>query len=133
MEFTKLVKPLRWWVLVKGGSKLGEYKTVYYRTNMTFQFFQKWRWYFEYRQALYKIKNPRHSTDITWGSYESKTAQEEVKEKLKNAITGAKAQITKWENLIQQAKKTWCELFPIEDDANYQKAIQKIEAAKCKL
>ncbi len=133
MSYVQTIKPMRWWVKVTGGPSLGQLSLVYHRDTMTFDFFKKWRWYFEYRQALYKIQNPRHITEITWGSYESKTANEEINEKLKNAITGAKAQITKWENLVDQAKKNWNELFPIEDDAMYIKAIQKIDNAKCKL
>ncbi len=44
--------------------------TVYYRTNMSFQLFIKWKWYFEYRKALLIVKYPRAFVEMTSGSFD---------------------------------------------------------------
>ena len=39
-------------------------ETIYYRCRMTFGFLCRWRWYFEYLQAIVKVANPKRMVDI---------------------------------------------------------------------
>jgi len=39
-------------------------KTVYFRNDMRADFFQRWRWYFEYRAALLRVKYPKSFIEL---------------------------------------------------------------------
>ena len=52
---------------------------------------------------------------------------------LQNKITNLKGRITKDRNNLQQARKNWVSLFPIEDDPQYQKALQIIQSKEDRL
>lgn len=43
--------------------KYDSFKKIVYR-GFSFECFNKWKWYFEYRAALEKIKNPRYHIDV---------------------------------------------------------------------
>jgi hypothetical protein len=127
------VNDKRYFVKVRGGKQQALAETIYYRNEMTFEFFIKWRWYFEYRAALYRVNNPRHFVDISHGGYEYIPPRVELIKMLKNKITNRKGKVTQWDCCISKAKETWSELFPIEDDQMFQKAVAKLNKAKLEL
>lgn len=100
--------------------------TVYYRTNMSFQFFIKWKWYFEYRKALLIVKYPRAFVDMTSGSFDYELPIDKYKEKLRNLLTASKRQVTQFQRDITNAKKQWTEFLPIEEHPKWVKVQEKL-------
>lgn len=88
----------------------------------------RWRWYFEYRQALLKVQYPKKKVELIHFRYqpETETEKEQAATRLKNLITARKRKITEVSRKIEEAKLRWTELFPIEDHPNYQKAMEKL-------
>ena len=117
----------RFYVKIDAGPQAGGNPCVYHNKDFPFELFMKWKWYFDYRAALYKVQHPKHHVDLMTGSYAYLPPAEEVVRNMKNKIIGKKRVISKYRNKIQMAKNEWSELFPIEDYPLYQKAIAKIE------
>jgi len=73
---------------------------------------------------LLQVKYPKFEVQATWGN---EPAQGKTLEKIrKDKISGKKATITKHKNSLKKAKDNWASLFPIEDDPDYQRSIEKI-------
>lgn len=84
----------------------------------------KWRWYFEYRAALLKVKYPRHQVELYSGTMEpSKVQLERIKRNQeiarKGRITKLKNKIVKIELAIKSMRENWNELFPVEAHPDY--------------
>lgn len=99
--------------------------------GLRFELRLKYRWYFEYRAALLKVQNPRFTVQCTWGS-ESATGKT-LHEMQKDRLRSKKAKVTEWTNKIRMAKESWNQLFPIEADEFYIKALAKLERLKHEL
>lgn len=127
------VQDKRFYVKIIAGKVQGMTQTIYFRDGLTFQIFNKWRWYFNYREALYRVQNPRHYVLLSSGSYDYVALADEQLKRLTDKVKGAKAMVTKCENLLKKAKENWHELFPIEDEEMYKKAILKINKHKHEL
>lgn len=107
-------------VLTKRGGERAE--TLYWEM-LPFQVRTKWDWYFKYRAALLQVKYPRFEVDQHWGSVE-KVDAEEIRRK--NDITRLKGKITKLSNKAEEIekeaaamRKNWNQLFPIEEDPEF--------------
>lgn len=138
MNDTSNVGDYRYYAKVTAGKVNKGENLIYINRGFTFQQFCKWRWYFEYRAALYKVQNPLLSVDFQFGNYPFVPTEEEVRTRLKNKIIGLKRTITKYENKLLMAKKEWglksgMFVFPIEDDEMYIRAVAKIERLKGEL
>jgi hypothetical protein len=48
-------------------------------------------------------------------------------------IRAKKSKITQYKNKLEKAKITWSSLFPIEDDIDYQRAVEKIKRLEFEL
>jgi len=123
----------RFWVTIRAGKGCGGNPVIWHSAGFVFMNFMKWKWFFEYVAAVYKIKNPRHRVQIETGSIIIVPPLEHRMMNLKNKITGAKAQITKWQNAVKLFENNWDQLFPYTDDPNYKKAKQKISKATMEL
>jgi hypothetical protein len=91
----------------------------------------KYDWYFTYRAALLQVKYPKYRVDCKWGHEEAK--EKALKQLLINKERAKRGKITEIQNKIQKAAANWCNLFPIEDDIIYKKAILKLERLKQEL
>lgn len=109
----------------KGNSALR--KTVYFRNEMRVDFFIRWRWYFEYRAALLRVKHPKAFVELSHGPYEYILPEQEYREKVKNRYLSDKRQLTKFENKLNAIRKNWNELFPIEENPDWIKVTKKLE------
>lgn len=91
----------------------------------------KYDWYFKYRAALLQVKYPKFDIQIYWGN-EPATGKtlEEIRQ---TKIRAKKSKITESKNKLQRAKDNWSSLFPIEDDTDYQRAVQKINRLEFEL
>lgn len=94
-------------------------------TGLKWQLRLKYDWYFKYRSALLQVKYPRFEVQTYWG-HEPATGKtlEEIRQ---SKIKAKKAKITEYKNKIEKARKNWQNIFPIEDDTYFQKAIEKIK------
>lgn len=93
--------------------------------NMSFDLFCKYRWYFEYRYALLRVKYPKFRIDHS--QLKRDLNKVEKKDFLRNRLIGKKRNITKWKNRLNIYIKSWNSLFPIEDDEPYLKSVAKIK------
>lgn len=95
-----------------------EWQDLYFHT------LANWRWYFDYRAALLKVKYPKLTVNCFWGHYPAHGPQKI--DQLKNRIRSKKAKITQIKNRVEAFVKEWDELFSYEDDVIYQKVIEKL-------
>ena len=125
----------RYCVRISAGPKAGGTPCIYLKKGFSFNQFMKWKWYFEYRAALYKVQNPRHYVEYQWSSYNYVPEREELIKRCKNKIIHAKGKITQCENSLRLAKQHWNELFPIEDEdeKDWKRVVKKLEEYNCKL
>ncbi|MDR1370149.1 MAG: hypothetical protein LBJ72_08525 [Dysgonamonadaceae bacterium] len=65
-------------------------EVYYYRTDMTLEFYFRWKWYFDYRAALVRVQNPKAFIEYTCGSYEYILPADEYKNKVYNLLLAAK-------------------------------------------
>ncbi len=100
---------------------------VYYKSDMTFDFFMKWKWFFEYRAALLRVKEPRAYIEYSHGSYEYIIPKEIYRVKLENMIRAAKSQRTQVSRAIRDARNNWNEMFPIEEHPKWGKTLAKLQ------
>jgi hypothetical protein len=94
--------------------------------GFTAQMAIRWKWYIEYRAALVKVDHPRCFVEIREYRYEA-DKNKALKKVLENRLLAAKRKRTEWKNKLAIFVEGWRELFPIEEDIRYQKAIEKIE------
>jgi len=99
--------------------------------NLTFDLRQKYDWYFRYRAALLQVKYPKYIVDVAWGNEPAtgKTLEEIRQDK----IRAKKSKITQYKNKLKKAELSWSSLFPIEDDFDYIKAVEKINRLEFEL
>ena len=101
-------------------------KCVYFRNEMKVDFFQRWKWFFEYRAALLRVKYPKAFIEYTHSPYEYVLPEEKYREKVKNQYLSDKCQLTKFQNKLNYVLANWNELFPIEENPNWKKIVEKM-------
>lgn len=86
---------------------------------------KKYNWYFKYRSALLQVKYPKMKVEYIWGNEPATgITLEQIRQ---NKIRSKKSKITEYYNKLTKAKLEWNNLFPIEDDIDYKKAVAKIK------
>lgn len=115
----------------------GEFIEKKYWYGYNIEWFQRWKWFFNYRSALLQIKYPKYDVDIKWGTKKPELVEDFVilrERKAKKDITTCKRMITKYQNAISQfveiQNKT---LIPDWENSKYQKAILTLEKYKSRL
>jgi hypothetical protein len=113
-------------------------KTLFWN-GLNVNLFSKYRWYFEYRAALEKVNHPKGFVEIFWGTYTPETPDDILKS-LKNKIKAKKAKITEYTNKIaafiirlEDYKKDYNEIFPIEHDEAYKNGLLSLKNAELKV
>jgi len=91
----------------------------------------KYDWYFKYRAALLQVKYPKFEVQTYWGN-EPATGKtlEEIRQ---GKIRAKKSKITEYKNKLKKAELNWSSLFPIQDDIDYQRAVEKIKRLEFEL
>jgi hypothetical protein len=113
-------------VTIRHGKYTALAETTYYR-ELPMWLYLKYSWFFRYREALIRVKNPKGYTKLIIKRYQKNMPDRIYKQQLKNKITGKKRKITELKNKPDAARKSWDELWPIEDHPLYEKVIQKIK------
>lgn len=102
-------------------------KVVYFRNEMTVEFFNRWRWFFEYRAALIRVQNPKAYTSFEYGPYDYQLPEDVYKAKVKNQYFSDKRQLTKFKSKLTEIQQNWNELFPLEEHPDYIRVQKKLE------
>ena len=112
-----------------------ERRVEYYRSDMTFEFLKRWEWFFEYRAALLKVKNPRLKVELEIINYDYQLPRDVYQKRLKNIIKSKKGNLTKFLKKLdatkaKHKKHNSLSLFPkkIEDEDRYYKVEKKLKA-----
>lgn len=116
-------KEVRWVVRIV----FNYYTQFYFKNDMTNEFFNKWRWYFEYRAALLKVQNPKAVVTLEVGAYDFVLPLVLYHKRLKNLISKKKGQLSSLRSKLDYAINNWDELFSIFDHPLYIKVQQKID------
>lgn len=98
----------------------------YFRNEMKVDFFQRWKWYFEYRAALLRVKYPKAFIKYETGPYEYSLPIDIYIKKVKETYLSDKRQLSKFKNKLNAISKNWNELFPIEEHPDYIKVKVKL-------
>lgn len=105
--------------------------------DLPFELYVKWSWYIEYRWALAKVATPNQYVEVKVWWHEKEDSAEILKrleeKRIADAIRAKKAQVTKIENIMAQAKAEWTSFLPIEEDPLWIKALGKLEQKRCEL
>ena len=114
-------------ILFSESGKSALANVYYFRNEMRVDFFQRWKWYFEYRAALLRVKYPKGYIKLETGTYEYVLPEDKYLEKVRNSYLSDKRQLTKFKNQLNAIRKNWNELFPIEENPDWIKVTKKLE------
>lgn len=114
------------WVKIRMGESQSNCCLVYFKNDMTIDFYFRWRWYFKYLAASCQVQNPKFYIEFTEGSYDFVPEKQQVAKRLKDRIIAKKARITSVKKEWKEIKENWNSLFPIETHPKYQATIDKI-------
>lgn len=95
-----------------------------YWKDLPYQTRLKFDWYFKYRAALAQVQNPKAFVDFAHGSEQGSVELARIQKR--NQLISARAQVTKIQNALDKFVQNWNSLFPIEEDADYKKALGKL-------
>jgi hypothetical protein len=87
----------------------------------------KYGWYFRYRAALLQVEYPTQFVEMRTFDYKYKPTYEILLNRKKDLLIAQKGLYTKSVNKLEDYKKEWNSLFPIEEDARYLKTIEKLK------
>lgn len=93
----------------------------------SYEQYNKWGWYFRYRQALLQVQYPKRYVELVPFRYEYVPPKEQQIKRLTDKMRAAKAKHTHYMKQIELAKAHWNEIFPIEEHPDYIRAMAKIE------
>ncbi len=126
IEKDPVLPVVKYWVKIRTGKQQALAETVYYKTDMFPAFFLRWLWWFKAKEAKIRLENPRWFTEISHGHYDWVAPVELQIKVLTDKIRNRKARLTEYNTKVRMAEQNWTELFPIQDDELYKKAIAKI-------
>lgn len=101
-----------------------EYDVVYYRRDMPIPLLSKWRWYFEYRAALFKVVNPKLEVKLETGGYWVDMTKDDKLKRFKDKVAGKNRVISKIKNALKKAENEWNGLLPITEDGRYSNTVE---------
>lgn len=101
-------------------------------TGYRFKEYMRWKWYFRYRAALLQIENPKRLVEIGEFQYMLDVPLEEKILRKKRELAAQKGEVTKWERIHRQSLDNPNDLFGIESNPNYQKALRKLQEKRDK-
>lgn len=122
-NFTSATDVVHWFKIVVYDSKRNIIERLFW-SNLSWKIRIKYDWYFKYRAALFQVKYPRNTVEVTWGNVQAEGKS--LNTIIKNKIKSKRAKITEYKNKLQKVKNEWVSIFPIEEDISYKKAIEKI-------
>ena len=113
-------------ILLHKNGAYGDAECVGHWKDYPFHTFMRWQWYFRYRTAITQVANPKSNVVLHTFSYEFVPSADEQRKRIKDRLTAKKAKLTQWRNKLALHVKNWTYWLPVEDDADYKKAIEKV-------
>lgn len=92
----------------------------------------RWNWYFNWRRCHYQCKYPRNEVDMCYSVIDRRTRLSMTYNSVLSNYTSAKAQVTLWERKIKEYAQEKRDLFGLDNDPLYQKALYKLKEKKVK-
>ena len=93
--------------------------------DMPFTIYERWFWYFKYREALHQVENPREVILRDYGMQKEHSKFCELKFK-QNRLTAAKRKLSETKNKLEKYKASYNLLFPIEESEFYIEGMRRI-------
>lgn len=110
-----------------------ELKVMIKWTDMPFDIYHRWMWYFRYRAALYQVQEPKAYITTMYGVQKDNVKKTTADKFLKNKIVKAKANISRFENKLTRFRNSYSELFPIEEHETFIELNIRIDGYKTRL
>ena len=110
-----------------------ELKVMSKWTDMPFDIYHRWMWYFRYRAALYQVQEPKAYITTMYGVQKDNIKKTTADKFLQNKIVKAKANISRFENKLTRFRNSYSELFPIEEHETFIKLNIRIDGYKTRL
>ena len=101
--------------------------------NLRFDLLSKYQWYFRHVAAKFQLTNPCKTIYFSYYRTVVGDTINAERKQIQDKIINLKGRITKDKNNLQKAQDAWNQLFPIEQDPQYQKAIQTITSKEDRL
>lgn len=108
-------------------------EVAYFKNEMTVPFYERWRWYFEYRAAILRVKYPKAYTELIQGTHEYTPKLHELEKKMQDKIRAKKGQITRFKSELKRVESEWREIWPIEENERYQNTLNKLAQLESEL
>ena len=112
--------------------KASDAKVMYYKKDLTFELFNRWKWFFRYRAALIQVQHPKQFVELEFIKVKFTPDLQVLLKRAKDKFIGAKATLTKYQNKKQEMEDSWNELFPIEQHPKYMFVMDKIDEYEIK-
>ena len=112
--------------------KASDAKVMYYKKDLTFELFNRWKWFFRYRAALIQVQHPKQFVELEFIKVKFTPDLQVLLKRAKDKFIGAKATLTKYQNKKKEMEDNWNELFPIEQHPKYMFVMDKIDEYEIK-
>jgi hypothetical protein len=129
----------RFWVKIQGypaGLHNSQPQLLHRWDGLPYQVRLRWDWFFRYKAARFQVEHPRWCIELSHGRIDHIMTDEEAAAKaLADKLQAAKARVTRIERQRDAYQEQYAgrHLFPIWEDAIYQKLSKKLIEAKQKL
>ena len=112
--------------------KASDAKVMYYKKDLTFELFNRWKWFFRYRAALIQVQHPKQFVELEFIKVKFTPDLQVLLKRAKDKFIGAKATLTKYQNKKKEMEDNWNELFPIEQPPKFMFVMDKIDEYEIK-
>ena len=129
------VGDFRWMIKIslhRNTYKASDAKVMYYKKDLPFELFMRWKWFFRYRTALIQVQHPKQFVELEFIKVKFTPDLQVLLKRAKDKFIGAKATLTKYQNKKQEMEDSWNELFPIEQHPKYMFVMDKIDEYEVK-
>lgn len=112
--------------------KASDAKVMYYKKDLPFELFIRWKWFFRYRAALIQVQHPKQFVELEFIKVKFTPDLQVLLKRAKDKFIGAKATLTKYQNKKKEMEDNWNELFPIQQHPKYMFVMDKIDEYEIK-
>ena len=112
--------------------KASDAKVMYYKKDLPFELFMRWKWFFRYRAALIQVQHPKQFVELEFIKVKFTPDLQVLLKRAKDKFIGAKATLTKYQNKKKEMEDNWNELFPIQQHPKFMFVMDKIDEYEIK-
>ena len=129
------VGDFRWVVKIslhRNTYKASDAKVMYYKKGLSFELFNRWKWFFRYRAAMIQVQHLKQFVELEFIKVKFTPDLQVLLKRAKDKFIGAKATLTKYTNKKKEMEDDWNELFPIEQHPKFMFVMDKIDEYEIK-